>query len=69
MALIIGWISTGIPLRETVKVTVQDAYKNRRVYRRLAKMRGRGHLHRVTVFIRHENVMRLLEFLDYPQEE
>ena len=69
MALIIGWISTGIPLRETVKVTVQDAYKNRRVYRRLAGMRGRGSLRSLTVFIRHENVVRLLEFLGYRQEE
>jgi hypothetical protein len=32
-------------------------------------MRGRGHLHRLTVFIRHENVLRLLEFLGYRQEE
>jgi hypothetical protein len=32
-------------------------------------MRGRGHLHRLTVFVRHENVMRLLEFLGYRQEE
>src|SRR4051812_18638266 len=30
---------------------------------------GRGHLHRLTVFVRHENVMRLLEFLGYHQEE
>jgi hypothetical protein len=27
---------------ETVKVSLKDAYKIRRVYRRLAKMRGRG---------------------------
>jgi hypothetical protein len=32
-------------------------------------MRGRGRLHRLTVFIRHENMIRLLEFLGYPQEE
>ena len=32
-------------------------------------MRGRGHLHRLTVFVRHENLMRLLEFLGYRQEE
>ena len=54
---------------ETVKVSLKDAYKIRRVYRRLAKMRGRGHLRRLTVFVRHENVIRLLEFLGYPQEE
>jgi hypothetical protein len=54
---------------EAVKVSLNDAYKIRRTYRRLAKMRGRGHLHRLTVFVRHENVVRLLEFLGYRQEE
>jgi hypothetical protein len=48
---------------------LQDAYRIRRIYRRLAGMRGRGHLHRLTVFIRHETVLRLLEFLGYRQEE
>jgi hypothetical protein len=52
-----------------VRVNLKDAYKVRRIYRRLAKMRGRGHLHRLTVFIRHENVLRLLEFLGYRQVE
>jgi hypothetical protein len=32
-------------------------------------MRGRGRLHRLTVFVRHENMIRMLEFLGYPQEE
>jgi hypothetical protein len=54
---------------ETVRASLKDAYGIRRIYRRLAKMRGRGHLHRLTVFIRHENVARLLEFLGYCQEE
>jgi hypothetical protein len=54
---------------ETVRVSLNDAYRIRRIYRRLAKMRGRGHLHRLTVFVRHENVVRLLEYLGYPQEE
>jgi hypothetical protein len=54
---------------ETVKVSLKDAYRIRRIYRRLAKMRGRGNLHRLTVFIRHENVVRLLEFLGYCQQE
>ena len=44
-------------------MTLNDAYKIRRIYRRLAKMRSRGYLHRLTVFIRYENVLRLLEFL------
>jgi hypothetical protein len=56
-------------MRETVKVSLKDAYRIRRVYRRLAKMRGRGHLRRLTVFVKHENVVRLLEFLGYRQEE
>jgi hypothetical protein len=38
-------------------------------YMRLAKMRGRGHLRRLTVFIQHENVVGLLVFLGYRQEE
>ena len=50
-------------------MTLKDAYKIRRWFRRLAKMRGRECLHRLTVFIRHENVVRLLEFLGYRQEE
>jgi hypothetical protein len=55
-----------LPVRwETVKVSLKDAYMIRRIYRRLAKMRGSGHLRRLTVFIRYENVVRLLEFLGY----
>jgi hypothetical protein len=50
---------------KTVKVTLKDAYRIRRIYRRLAKMRGIGHLRRLTVFIRHESVLKLLEFLGY----
>jgi hypothetical protein len=52
-----------------VKVSLKDAYRIRRIYRRLAKKRGRGHLRSLTVFIRHENVVRLLAFLGYRQEE
>ena len=64
------WNEDLLPVQwETVKVTLEDAYKIRRIYRRLAKIRGRGHLHCLTVFIRHENVVRLLEFLGYTQEE
>ncbi len=66
----IGWVSSGIARqREIRRVGREDAYKIRRIYRRLAKMRGRGNLCRLTVFIRHENVVRLFEFLGYPQEE
>jgi hypothetical protein len=59
--LSIGWYPS--------RVGLKDAYKIRRIYRRLAKMRGRGYLHRLTVFVRYENVIRLLEFLGYRQEE
>jgi hypothetical protein len=44
-------------------VTLKDAYRIRRWFRRLAEMRVRGALRSLTVFIRHENVLRLLEFL------
>jgi hypothetical protein len=64
------WNEELLPIQwETVRVSLKDAYRIRRIYRRLAKMRGRGRLHRLTVFIRHENVVRLLEFLGYSQEE
>jgi hypothetical protein len=60
------WNEKLLPIKwETVKVSLKDAYRIRRIYRRLAKMRGRGHLRRLMVFIRHENVVRLLEFLGY----
>jgi hypothetical protein len=64
------WNEELLPVKwETVKVSLKEAYKIRRIYRRLARMRGRGHLNRLTVFVRHENVVRLLEFLGYRQEE
>jgi hypothetical protein len=40
----------------------------RRIYRRLAKGKGSGSLRRITVFVRHENVVRLLEFFGYRLE-
>jgi hypothetical protein len=64
------WNEKMLPVRwETTKVRLKDAYRIRRIYRRLAKIRGNGHLCRLTVFVRHENVVRLLDFLGYPQEE
>ena len=66
----IGWISPAFPVwGETVKVSLKDAYRIRRWFRRLAEMRVRGALRRLTVFIRHENVLGLLEFLRYRQDE
>jgi hypothetical protein len=68
--LSIGWVSSGITRqRETKRVGLKDAYRIRRIYRRLARMRGRGHIRNLTVFIRHENVIRLLNFLGYRQDE
>ena len=52
-----------------MKASCKDTYRIRTNYRRLAKMKGRRHLRRLTVFVRHENVMRLLELLGYRQEE
>jgi hypothetical protein len=47
------WGKNLLPVRwETTKINLKDVYKIRRIYRRLAKMRGRGHLRRLTVFIR-----------------
>jgi hypothetical protein len=64
------WNEELLPVQwQTVKISLSDAYRIRRIYRRLAKMRGRGSLRRLTVFIRHEIVVRLLEFLGYCQEE
>lgn len=50
---------------ETVQVSLRDAFSIRRIYRKLAKRKDSGSLRRITVFVRYENVVRLLEFLDY----
>jgi hypothetical protein len=50
---------------ETVQVSLRDAFKIRRIYRRLPKRNGIGSLRRITVFVRYENVVRLLKFLGY----
>jgi hypothetical protein len=46
-------------------VNFRDAFKIRRIYRKLARRKGSGSLHSMTVFVRHENVVRLLKFLGY----
>src|SRR5215211_5274846 len=43
---------------QTVKVSLRDAYKIRRIYRKLARRKATGSLRRITVFVRHENVVR-----------
>jgi hypothetical protein len=50
---------------ETAQVSLRDAFRIRRVYRKLARKKGSGSLRRITVFVRHENVVRLLKFLGY----
>jgi len=60
------WNEELLPIRwETVEVGLRDAYKIRRIYRKLARRKGIGSLRRITVFVRYENVLRLLEFLGY----
>jgi hypothetical protein len=58
------WNKELLPIRwETVEVSLRDAFKIRRIYRKLARRKGSGSLCCITVFVRHENVVRLLEFL------
>jgi hypothetical protein len=63
------WNPKLLPVRwETAQVSLRDAYRIRRIYRKLARRKGSGSLRRITVFMRHENVVRLLEFLGYHLE-
>src|SRR5215218_664595 len=63
------WNEELLPVRwETVQISLWDAFKIRRIYRKLARRKGSNSLHRITVFVRHENVVRLLEFLGYRVE-
>ncbi len=60
------WNEELLPVRwEKVEVSLRDAFRIRRVYRQLARRKGSGSLRRITVFVRYENVIRLLEFLGY----
>jgi hypothetical protein len=60
------WHEELLPVQwETVQVSLRDAFRIRRIYRKLARRKGSGSLRRITVFVRHENVVRLLEFLGY----
>jgi hypothetical protein len=63
------WNKELLPVRwETVQVSLRDAFRIRRIFRRLAKRGGSGSLRRITVFVRHENVVRLLGFFGYRLE-
>jgi hypothetical protein len=60
------WNENLLPVRwETVEVSFKDAFRIRRIYRKLARKKGSGSLRRITVFVSHENVVRLLRFLGY----
>jgi hypothetical protein len=52
----------------TVEVGIRDAFRIRRIYRKLARRKGSGPLSRIMVFVRHENALRLLGFLGYRLE-
>jgi hypothetical protein len=63
------WNEQLLPVQwEEVAVSLKDAFRIRRIYRKLAKRKGSGSLRRITVFVRHENVVRLLEFIGYRLE-
>jgi hypothetical protein len=63
------WNKELLPVRwQKVDVSLRDAFKIRRTYRKLARRKATGSLRRITVFVRHENVVRLLEFLGYRLE-
>jgi hypothetical protein len=63
------WNEELLPVRwETVEVSLRDAFRIRRIYRKLGRKKGSGSLRRITVFVRHENVIRLLKFLGYQLE-
>jgi hypothetical protein len=63
------WNENLLPVQwEEVAVSLKDAFRIRRIYRKLAKRKGSGFLRCITVFVRHENVVRLLEFLSYRLE-
>jgi hypothetical protein len=63
------WNRELLPVQwETAEVGLRDAYKIRRIYRKLVRRKASGSLRRITVFVRYENVVRLLEFLGYHLE-
>ena len=63
------WNENLLPVRwETVEVSLRDAFRIRRIYRKLARRKGSSSLRCITVFVRYENVLRLLEFFGYRLE-
>jgi hypothetical protein len=60
------WNEELLPVRwEMFEVDLKDAFRIRRIYGKLAGRKGSGSLRRITVFVRHENVVKLLRFLGY----
>ncbi len=55
----------GNVLWERVEVGLREAFRVRRIHRKLTRRRASGSLRRITVFVTYENVVRLLEFLGY----
>jgi hypothetical protein len=63
------WNKELLPVRwQKVEVSLRDAFRIRRIYRKLAKRKATNSLRHITVFVRHENVVRILEFLGYRLE-
>jgi hypothetical protein len=63
------WNEELLPVRwETTKMSLRDAFRIRRIYRKLARSKGSSSLRCLTVFVRYENVVRLLAFLGYRVE-
>jgi hypothetical protein len=63
------WNGRLLPVRwETVEVALRDAFRIRRVYRKLARRKSAGPLCRLTVFVGYENAFRLSGFLGYRLE-
>jgi len=56
------------PTLQSAGATHKGRFAVRRIYTKLARKKGSGSLCRITVFVRHENVLRLLEFLGYRLE-
>ncbi len=51
------------------KVSLSEAFRIWRVYRKMGEMKGKRSISRLTVLVRHEDVVRLLKFFGYRQEE
>jgi hypothetical protein len=63
------WNEELLPVQwETAELSLRDAFRIRRIYRKLARRKGGGSLHSITAFVRHESVVRLLDFLGYRLE-